>query len=79
LIAGRRIKVLERIGKRKNEYFEYTGRTLDCINTGSYNYLGFGGPCELTEKDVVQAIRMYGTSTCSTRAEMGTRSDCNPS
>jgi serine palmitoyltransferase len=69
---GRFIKVLERVGRRKNEVFDYTGRTLECINTGSYNYLGFGGPNEFTEKDVLQAIRQYGTSTCSARAEIGT-------
>lgn len=52
-------------------FFRLTGKTLKCINAGSYNYLGFAenhGPChdaaEVTTKEV-------GITTSSPRLELG--------
>ncbi len=47
-------------------------RKIDCINLGSYNYLGFAennGPC--TEQ-AIETCHKYGLSACSSRHEVGT-------
>ena len=46
--------------------------TTECLNLGSYNYLGFAethGQCADT---AIAAIRQYGLTTCSSRTELGT-------
>lgn len=49
-----------------------TGKRLNVMNFGSYNYLGFAentGPCA----DHVEKItKQYGVGVCATRQEMGT-------
>jgi serine palmitoyltransferase len=43
--------------------------TKRCLNLGSYNYLGFAdGSCN---DEVIQTIKKYGVSSCSTRIEGG--------
>lgn len=71
-MPGDRIVVKERITKDYGWSFEFTGREVDCLNLGSYNYLGFAqnkGPCA---EDSEQAIREYGLAMCSSRRELGT-------
>jgi 7-keto-8-aminopelargonate synthetase-like enzyme len=49
----------------------YTGKTINAINLGSYNYLGFAeksGPCAT---DAVNAIKTFGVANCNTRVEIG--------
>ena len=44
----------------------------ECINLGSYNYLGFAendGPCT---RQAVEATKDFGLSACSSRHELGT-------
>ena len=44
----------------------------ECINLGSYNYLGFAendGPCT---REAVKTTRQLGLSACSSRHELGT-------
>ena len=61
---------------RPSEYDErlfdrFSGRTLQSINLGSYNYLGFAensGPCS---EQAIKSIENYGVTTCSTRHELG--------
>ena len=48
-----------------------TGETQKCLNLGSYNYLGFGGVEPLVTPQVVEALREYGVSSCSSRMECG--------
>jgi serine palmitoyltransferase len=71
-VPGRYINLLERHSEDGNATFQFTGRTLETLNMSSYNYLGFAqseGPCaDATET----ALRKYGISTCSTRADAGT-------
>ena len=48
-----------------------TGKKLDVMNFGSYNYLGFAessGPCADAVQDIVQK---YGVGVCASRQEMG--------
>ena len=50
---------------------EMTGEKLHCLNLGSYNYLGFGGFAPICTKEVIDALRTYGVSACSSRLENG--------
>jgi 7-keto-8-aminopelargonate synthetase-like enzyme len=52
-------------------YNRYTGKTINAINLGSYNYLGFAeksGPCAT---DAINSIKTFGIANCNTRAEIG--------
>lgn len=52
----------------------FTGTETECLNLGSYNYLGFAsntGPCA---EQSIEAIEKYGIATCSPRSELGTQS-----
>lgn len=42
-----------------------------CINMGSYNYLGYGGPCPSVTPYVCEAIERSGVVSPSTACEMG--------
>jgi len=45
---------------------------VQCINLGSYNYLGFAenhGPCA---EAAINSVKKFGVGTCSTRKELGT-------
>ena len=45
----------------------------NCLNLGSYNYLGFADDWNSTcKKPVVNAFSKYNVGTCSTRAGLGT-------
>ncbi len=66
-VPGSRVRLNDRVS---DDYY-WTSRLLDteteCINLGSYNYLGYAecsGPC--TEA-AVQAVRTEGVSACSSR------------
>mgnify|MGYP001058147471 CR=1 FL=1 len=49
-----------------------TGRTNDCLNLGSYNYLGFGDNDSPTKPSVLAALDQYSVTTCSSRSDVGT-------
>lgn len=66
--------IKERITKDYGWSFEFTGREIDCLNLGSYNYLGFAqntGPCA---SDSEQSVQACGLSLSSPRREIGTNS-----
>lgn len=44
-----------------------TGSRRECINLGSYNYLGLSGE----KPPVAAAVRRYGLTLASPRAELG--------
>ncbi len=72
-VPGRKITLLERETKDYCKTFQLTGTTRDCLNLSSYNYLGFAqseGPCA---DAVEQTVAKYGITTCSPRAEVGTK------
>lgn len=48
-----------------------TGKKVDCINLGSYNYLGFAENHGTCAEASIAAVRDYGIGTCSARKEMG--------
>lgn len=49
-----------------------TGRKINVLNLGSYNYLGFGDADSPTREPVLEALDRYSVATCSSRAELGT-------
>jgi serine palmitoyltransferase len=71
-VPGRYINLLDRKSEDHNLTFQLMGSTTETLNMSSYNYLGFAqseGPCaDATEA----AIRKYGISMSSTRADAGT-------
>ena len=71
---GSHIAVLERKKKTKkySSDLELTGERINCINLGSYNYLGFGDPDSPTKDAVLEVLDTYGVSTCADRSGMGT-------
>ncbi|KIW03829.1 uncharacterized protein PV09_05128 [Verruconis gallopava] len=71
-VPGRFITLLDRESDDNNHTFRLTGTKTETLNMSSYNYLGFAqseGPCA---DAVEEAVRKYGISTCSTRADAGT-------
>ncbi|XP_053612373.1 serine palmitoyltransferase 3 [Plodia interpunctella] len=61
------LSLMERESTDFNWSFKLTGKVLRCINLGSYNYLGLSGERE----PVAEAVRKYGLTLSSPRAELG--------
>ncbi|KAF2681646.1 serine palmitoyltransferas-like protein 2 [Lentithecium fluviatile CBS 122367] len=71
-VPGRYITLLDRKSTDGNNTFKLTGTTTETLNLSSYNYLGFAqsdGPCADASE---QAIRKYGLTMASPRADAGT-------
>lgn len=68
---GAEFQVMERISDDYWWTFYYSGRNLNTINFGSYNYLGFADDDKLTFPHVKAAIQNYGIGICSSRHEVG--------
>ncbi|KAI5631354.1 aminotransferase class I and II domain-containing protein [Phthorimaea operculella] len=69
---GATLVLKERVTKDYNWSFSWSGTTRECINLGSYNYLGFAEPAGPRAQAAAAAARRYGLATCSSRAELGT-------
>ncbi|CAG7833566.1 unnamed protein product [Allacma fusca] len=70
-VPGAHLTLVERVSPDHNWSFQYSGKTIKCINLGSYNYLGFAenhGPCA---EDSIRTIRTQGVCVGSTRGELG--------
>ena len=71
-VPGRYITLIDRDFIGYGHGFNLKGTTTETLNLASYNYLGFAqseGPCA----DAVEvALKRYGTSFASTRADIGT-------
>lgn len=50
-----------------------TGETIECINMGSYNYLGFAEKFGTCAEESVAAIDKYGVVGCSSRDDIGSQ------
>jgi serine palmitoyltransferase len=71
-VPGRYITLMDRKTDDFNEHFQFTGTYTETLNMSSYNYLGFAqseGPCA---DAVEEAIKKYGVSAASPRADVGT-------
>jgi len=62
----------ERTGDPCRTHPTCTGRTIRCLNLGSYNYLGLGGNDPYCTPKVIRTLRECGPSTCSASAAGGT-------
>ncbi|KAF9736758.1 serine palmitoyltransferase component [Paraphaeosphaeria minitans] len=71
-VPGRFITLLDRKSDDGNNTFKLLGSTTETLNMSSYNYLGFAqseGPCADAAE---QAVRKYGVTMASPRADSGT-------
>jgi len=64
-------KILERYSEDEHFTWKLTGRELNCLNLGSYNYLGFAENNGPVTEDVKQAIKTSGVACASPRMEAG--------
>ncbi|KAI3899339.1 hypothetical protein MKW92_003785 [Papaver armeniacum] len=55
-----------------NKTLKRTMNTSKCLNLGSYNYLGFAASDEYCTPRVVESLKKFSPSTCSTRVDGGT-------
>lgn len=67
---GRFIKCFER--NRVKDGYVYTGKSVECLNLSSYNYLGFAQSHGVCTDNVLKIVDEYGTSSCSPRNALGT-------
>ncbi|KAK6153906.1 hypothetical protein DH2020_013545 [Rehmannia glutinosa] len=64
--------VVERISNDNNKTLKRTTRVKRCLNLGSYNYLGFAAADEYCTPRVIESLKKFSPSTCSTRVDGGT-------
>jgi serine palmitoyltransferase len=70
---GAHIAVMERISTDGNKTLKMTGATRDCLNIGSYNYLGFADDWQTSCKDAVMpTLDTFNSCMCSSRMDVGT-------
>lgn len=74
---GAKIKVIQRKSK-DNDGVNLRGdmnnpKTMECVNLGSYNYLGFADDWQSTcKKPVMSTFDTYTVGTCGARMDLGT-------
>ncbi|XP_062105349.1 long chain base biosynthesis protein 2a [Humulus lupulus] len=64
--------VVERFSEDNNKTLKRTSKTTKCLNLGSYNYLGFAASDEYCTPRVIESLKKYSPSTCSSRVDGGT-------
>ena len=63
---------MERVSRNENCTLELSGGTVDALNLGSYNYLGFADDWNVScKKDVLAAVDEWPVSMSSSRTETG--------
>lgn len=68
------IDVMERTPVNGQKPLRLTGRSIRCLNLGSYNYLGFAAQDPYCTPRVESALDTFGWSACASRADAGTTS-----
>lgn len=69
---GARIDVMERLSDDNNCTLHVTGAKINCLNLGSYNYLGFADDWLATcGDDVLKAVTQWPISMCTACADYG--------
>jgi serine palmitoyltransferase len=68
-IPADRVRLMDRKSHDGNSSYEFTGKILNCLNLGSYNYLGFAENSGPVVSEVLKSIGIYSYSTSSTSAE----------
>nr|GLL25651.1 long chain base biosynthesis protein 2a-like [Ipomoea trifida] len=64
--------VVERVSNDNNKTLKRTTKVRRCLNMGSYNYLGFGASDEYCTPRVIDSLKRFSQSTCSSRVDGGT-------
>ncbi|XP_059449074.1 long chain base biosynthesis protein 2a-like isoform X2 [Corylus avellana] len=64
--------VIERYSNDNNKTLKRTTKISRCLNLGSYSYLGFSASDEYCTPRVVESLKKYSPSTCSSRVDGGT-------
>ncbi|RYR54277.1 hypothetical protein Ahy_A06g029537 isoform C [Arachis hypogaea] len=63
--------VVERYSNDNNKTLKRTTKVSRCLNLGSYNYLGFAAADEYCTPRVIETLKKYSPSTCSSRVDGG--------
>jgi serine palmitoyltransferase len=71
-VPGAMITLVDRFSDDFNWTFKRSGKTVDVLNMGSYNYLGFAENSGKCASESIEAIREYGVATTATKQELGT-------
>lgn len=66
------LDVIERNSNDSNKTLKRTSNISRCLNLGSYNYLGFAASDEYCTPRVIESLKKFSPSTCSSRADGGT-------
>lgn len=70
---GSHIEVIERVSNDLNRTFIPTENSSNCLNLGSYNYLGFADDWKIScRKSVMEGLEKWPLSLCSSRLDHGT-------
>ncbi|CAL7939644.1 unnamed protein product [Xylocopa violacea] len=70
-VPGATVTLKDRITKDYGWTFQFTGTTTECINLGSYNYLGFAESNGKCADESIKTLQKFGCTSCSTRLELG--------
>ena len=70
-VPGASISIIERVSNDYNWTFKTSGKTIEALNFGSYNYLGFAENNGKCANESIHAIRENSVATCSPRQEFG--------
>ncbi|KAF9608737.1 hypothetical protein IFM89_010869 [Coptis chinensis] len=64
--------VVERCSNDNNKTLKRITKVSKCLNLASYNYLGFASADEYCTPRVIESLKKFSPSTCSTRVDGGT-------
>ncbi|KAI4292544.1 serine palmitoyltransferase [Pancytospora philotis] len=68
-IPGRKVRIQERVPVDYNREFTLSGKTIESLNFGSYNYLGFAEDTEINRPVCLDALDRYGVNCAYAGAE----------
>lgn len=75
-VPGKNIEILERKSDDYNETFKFTGDTINALNVGSYNYLGFAYKHGDIIDKVIESVDKYDINHSYPTAEFEQNSLC---
>ncbi|XP_076682291.1 serine palmitoyltransferase long chain base subunit isoform X2 [Andrena cerasifolii] len=70
-VPGATVTLKDRVTPDYGWTFRFTGTTTECVNLGSYNYLGFAEATGKCADESIETLKKFGCASCSTRLELG--------
>ncbi|XP_026672234.1 serine palmitoyltransferase 2 isoform X2 [Ceratina calcarata] len=70
-VPGATVTLKDRITKDYGWTFQFTGTSTECINLGSYNYLGFAESDGKCADESIETLKKFGCANCTSRLELG--------